>query len=421
MLLLFIAGITIVLGFLSGIYPALMISGFKPVNILKGSFTSGNKGVLLRRSLVTAQFTITLILVTGIIIIHSQMSYIQNKNLGYDKEGLLFLGVNGNTDVISGYESFKNELAGNSLVSGISVSNSIIVSGLGSGVSETIDIKGNPLQVNTARLRVDSNYINVYGLKLLAGRNFSRGSTTDTINSIIINESAVRKFGWENPGTAIGKPFIMGGKKGRIIGVVNDFHFNSLHENIQPLAIYPSQERFSRITVRTDVSNVSRSVEWITSVWKKHFPSALLDYNFLDKEIWEQYREEQRFSKIFSCFSLLSLLIACLGLYGLVSYAATQRVKEIGIRKILGASVRGIVVLLASDFLKLILLAFVIATPVAMYAMQGWLRDFVYRINIEWWMFASAGLLVIMVALITVSFKAIKAAIANPVKSLRAE
>jgi putative ABC transport system permease protein len=420
-LLLFIAGVTIVSGLLSGIYPALIISGFKPVNILKGSFSSGSKGALLRKSLVTTQFTITLVLITGIIIIHSQMAYIQHKDLGFKKEGLIFLKVNGNTDVINGYESFKNALAANPLISGMATSNSLIVSGLGSGVSETVDINGNPLQVSTARLRVDTGYLNVYGIKLLAGRNFSNPSNKDTIRPIILNESAAQKFGWKNPETAIGKVFTMGDQKGIVTGVVKDFHFNSLHEAIQPLAIYPVQDRFSRITISADVSNASHIITLITSAWKKYFPSALLDYDFLDKQIWEQYREEQRFSKIFSCFSLLSLLIACLGLYGLISYAASQKIKEIGIRKVLGASVQGIVMLLTKDFLKLVLLAFIIATPVAWYAMQSWLQDFAYRINIGWWMFFAAGLLVIFIALATVSFHAIKAAIANPVRSLRSE
>lgn len=420
-LLLFAAGVTIVLGLLSGIYPALIISGFKPVNILKGSFSSGSKGVLLRKSLVTAQFTITLVLITGIIVIYSQMSFMQHKDLGYKKEGLVFLKVNGNTDVIKGYESFKNALAASPLFSGISTSNSLIVSGLGSGVSETVDISGNPLQVNTARLRVDSNFLDVYGIKLLAGKNFTQVSTADTVEPIILNEYAVQKFGWKKPENAIGKPFSMGSEKGTIIGVVKDFHFNSLHEPIQPLAIYPLQDHFSRITIRANVSNASNVIALITSTWKKYFPSALLDYGFLDKQIQEQYQDEQRFSKIFSCFSLLSLLIACLGLYGLISYAASQRIKEIGIRKVLGASVKGIVMLLSKDFLKLVLLSFIIATPVALYAMQHWLQNFAYRIDIKWWMFAIAGALVIFIALATISFQSIKAAIANPVKSLRTE
>lgn len=423
-LLLFIAGVTVLLGLLSGIYPALVISGFRPVSILKGSFKTGSVGVLLRKSLVTAQFVITLVLMTGIVVIYSQMLYVQHKDLGYQKEGLITLKVNGNTDVIEGYSSFKNALLSTASISNIATSNSLIVSGLASGVSETIDLAGSPMQVSTARLRADENFLNVYGIRLLAGKNFNPNSANDSIRSIILNESALRKFGWQHPEAAIGKPFKMGGQKGVVTGVVKDFHFNSLHEAVQPLAIYPLSplnERFSRITVRADVSDAGRTLAGINSTWKKFFPSALFDYNFLDKQIWEQYQAEQRFTKIFSCFSLLSLLIASLGLYGLISYAASQKIKEIGIRKVLGASVQGIVILMTKDFLKLILLAFIIAIPIAWYAMQSWLQDFVYRINITWWMFTIAGATALVIALLTVSVRAIQAAVANPVKSLRTE
>ncbi|MBD0365595.1 MAG: ABC transporter permease [Flavisolibacter sp.] len=420
-LLLFLAGVAVLLGLLSGLYPALVISGFRPIGLLKGAFGSGSKGVLLRKALVTVQFVITLVLVAGIVVIHSQMDYIQHKDLGYNKDGLIYLRVNGNTDVIKGYESFRNALAANPLVKGITTSNSLIVSGLETGGAQTVDAGGNPLQVNTARLRVDSNYLKVYGIKLLAGNVFKSAFIGDSIRPIILNASAVRTFGWKAPENAIGKPFTMGTQKGQVIGVVQDFHFNSLHEGIQPLAIYPLENHFSRITVRVDVSDAGRSVALLNATWKKLFPSALFDYDFLDKQIWARYQDEQRFSKIFSCFSLLSLLIACLGLYGLIAYAASRRIKEIGIRKVLGASVRGIVVLLCKDFMKLVLLAFLIAVPIARYALNGWLQDFAYRINIGWWMFAVAGALVLLVAVLTVSFQAIRAALANPVQNLRTE
>jgi len=418
---LFMIGVTILLSSLSGMYPALIISAYKPVTIIKGSFNSGSKGVLLRQFLVTTQFVITLVLITGIIVIYSQMTYIQGKDLGYKKEGLITLKVNGNTDVINGYESFKNDLRTNPLISGIATSNSLIVSGLGSGVSQTVDSEGKPLQVNTARLRVDTTYLSVYGIKLLAGENMGKKSLLDTVQPVLINEAAVQQFGWKNPETAIGKPFNIGSTKGMITGVVKNFHFTSLHETIQPLAIYPAQDRFSRITIKADVSNTSRVMDLIAATWKKYFPAALLDYNFLDNQIRDQYKEEQRFSKIFSCFSILSLLIACLGLYGLISYAASRRTREIGIRKVLGSSVNGIVVLLTKDFLKLLVLALLIATPIAWYTMQNWLQDFAFRINISWWMLFASGVLVLFIALATVSFQAIKAAMANPVKNLRTE
>jgi putative ABC transport system permease protein len=261
----------------------------------------------------------------------------------------------------------------------------------------------------------------VHGIKLLAGENFGIHATTDSIRPVILNENAIKTFGWKNPATAIGKPFKMGGQLGKVIGVVKDFHFSTLQHFISPLAIYPSGERFSRITLKADVSNIPQTRAWLEKTWKRNFPSALLDYSFSEEVFEDQYRAEDKFSKIFLYFSILSLVIACLGLYGLISYTTSQKTKEIGIRKVLGASVSGIAAMLSGGFLKLVLLACVIAMPAAWYIMNKWLQDFAYRTHISWWMFVVAGLLVLLVALITVSFEAIKAAIANPVKSLRTE
>ena len=420
-LLLFLFSLTFFLGVLSGIYPAVILSAFKPAGILKGSFKSSAKGILLRKTLVVLQFVITIILVTGIVIIYSQMSFIKHKDLGYDKDALLYLRVNGNMDVIKGYAAFKNELKNNPLIYGIANSNSMIIGGLGSGGSETVDEKGNPLQVNTSRLRVDTNYLNVYGIKLLAGRSFTQPTANNSNREIILNEVAVRKFGWKNNETAIGKPFKMGDTKGVIIGVINDFHFNSLEQSIEPLAIYPLDDHFSRSTLRIDIKQADKVITFIENTWKKHFPSALFDYDFVSQDLKEQYLSEERFSKIFLYFSILSLMIACLGLYGLISYTVFQKTKEIGIRKVLGATANSIAAMLSGNFLNLVLMACFISVPIAWYGLNKWLQNFAYRISLSWWMFTAAGLLVLLIALITVSFQSVKAAIANPVKSLRTE
>ena len=417
----FLAVITFLTGILAGIYPAIILSGFRPAGILKGAFKSSEKGILLRRTLIVSQFTITIILITGVTIIYSQMSFIRQKDLGYNKDALLFLRVNGNTDVINGYEAFKNELESSSLVSGVATSNSMIIGGLSSGGSETVDKNGKPLQVNTSRLRVDRDYVNVYELKLIAGQNFNRHASEDSLRQIILNETAVKKFGWPSDEFAIGKPFKMGDQKGIVIGVINNFHFNSLEKAIEPLAIYPLDKRFSRITLKVDMGKANQALALVEARWKKHFPAALFDYDFVSQELKQQYVNDEKFSKIFLYFSVLSLLIASLGLYGLISYTIFQKTKEIGIRKVLGASANRIVAVLSGSFLKLVLLASFIAMPIAWYTMNQWLHGFAYRINLSWWMFGVAVVLVLFVAIVTTGSRAIKAAIANPVKSLRTE
>jgi putative ABC transport system permease protein len=420
-LLAFLLSVTILLGFLSGLYPAAVLSAFKPAVTLKGSFKSSDKGIQLRKTLVVLQFIITIVLMTGICVINSQMFFIKHKDLGYNKDALLFLRVNGNPDVIKGYSAFRDELITNPLISGVATSNSMITGGLGEGGSETVDNRGNPLQVNTARLRVDTDYFKVYGIQLLAGRNFSQSSRLDTIRQVIVNETAIKKIGWENNEAAIGKPFKMGNTKGVVIGVIKDFHFNSLDQSIEPLAIYPSDDHFSRITLNVDITKAGKVIAFIGNTWKKHFPSLLFDYNFVSQQIKEQYRSEERFSKIFLYFSLLSLLIACLGLYGLISYAIFQRTKEIGIRKVLGATAGRIAVMLSAGFVKLVLFAYLISIPIAWYIMNKWLQNFAYRVELAWWMFLVAGILVLIIALLTVSVQSIKAAIVNPIKNLRME
>jgi putative ABC transport system permease protein len=421
LLLFFLSGVSIFLGVLSGVYPAIILSAFKPGVVLKGSFKSSDKGILLRKTLVVSQFVITIILITGIVIIYSQMSFIKHKDLGFNKDALLFLKVHGNTDVIKGYDAFKNELKNNTLVSGITTSNSMIGSGLSTDVSETVDNNGATLQVNTSILRVDADYFDVYGIKTFAGKGFSRNAFQDTVRPIILNSMAVKMFGWKNNETAIGKPFKIGGQKGIVVGVTNDFHYNSLQQAIEPLTIYPLDGHFSRITLKVNVKKAGQVIALIENIWKKHFPSALFDYDFLSQQIKGKYQAEERFSKIFLYFSILSLLIACLGLYGLTSYTIFQKTKEIGIRKVLGATVSGIAAMLSGDFLKLVLLACFIAIPAAYWIMNAWLQNYPYRINISWWMFALASLLVVFIALFTISFQSVKAALANPVKSLRTE
>jgi putative ABC transport system permease protein len=420
LLLLFV--ITFVLGILSGIYPAILITAYKPAEVLKGKLTSASGGARLRKSLVVLQFTISIILIAGILVVNSQLSFIQHKDLGYKKDALLTLKTNGNTDIIENYEAFKNAVLSKPLVTGITTSNAILAGGLGNRGVTTVSGNGDRITSIIYNLKADENYINVYGMKMVAGRNFYSNITTDS-TSYIINEAAVKSFGWKNAEDAINKPFSATGKQGRVIGVVKDFHFNSLHQQVEPLVIMPlfTSQRFSQISVRVAMNDPQKAINWIADNWKKNFPSALLEYSFMDKKLNDQYIAEGRFSKFFLYFSILSLIIACLGLFGLTAFTVQQRIKEIGIRKVLGASVSGITAMLSTDFLKLVFVSAIIAVPVAWYVMNKWLQDFAYRINIEWWVFVVAGLAALLIALLTISFQSIKAAMANPMKSLRTE
>ena len=420
-LLLFLLGIAFLLGIISGIYPAVVLSAYKPVSVLKGSFVAGTRGVVLRQLLVVSQFVITIVLMIGVVVIYAQMTYVKHKNLGYDKEAMLFIRLNGNADVVANYGAFRNDVLASPFVRAVTASNSLILNGLDAGKAKTVDRDGKPYEVTTAKLQVDADYLNVHHIRLVAGRNFTSADTAQAVQPVIVNERAVNKLGWKSAESAIGKPFAVDGRPGSIIGVIGDFHFNSLQHVIEPLAIYPYDNYFSRITIKMNPTNVSQGITFIEKIWRRHFPVALFDYAFVDARLNDQYRLEERFSNVILTFSLLSILIACLGLFGLAAFTAEQRTKEIGVRKVLGASVSSIVTLLSKDFLKLVLIAIVIASPIAWYAMNHWLRDFAYKIAIDWWMFAGAGLLAVAIALLTVSFQSVKAALMNPVKSLRSE
>ncbi len=420
-LLVFLVGVTGLLGFLSGVYPAFVLSSFKPTTVLKGSFKSSTKGIWLRQSLVALQFVVTLVLISSIVVVYAQIDFIKHKNLGYDQSALLFIRLNGNADVIKGYEAFRNQLMSNPLITRMTTSRDLLINGLPDGAAQTVDQRNKPIQVNTARLEVGTDYLNVHGIKLLSGQNFTIRPSDEAVRPIILNETAVRKFGWPSSDHAIGKPFSIGDQPGNVVGVVRDFHFNSLQHGLEPLAIYPGDGYFSRITLKVDGKYVVQSVKLVEQTWKKHFPTAVFDFGFVDEQLAAQYRAEKQFLATASIFSVVSLLIACLGLYGLITHTTSQRVKEIGIRKVLGASVGGIVVLLSKDFLNLIAVASLVAIPVTWYATRAWLQNFAYRIEPDWWMFVGTVAVVLLTAWLTIGFQSIKAALANPVKSLRSE
>lgn len=407
-------------GLLSGLYPSLALSSFRTVNILKGQFRTGTTGVWLRKSLVVVQYAITVVLITGILVVQLQLHFIHEKDLGFDKDNLLVLKTNGDIEVVSGFEAFAAGLQASPLVRGLTRSNSMIAGGLGNAVAVSEDAKGKKLNATVYSLRVDHHYLEVYGMKLVAGRNFIEGNAADSAMGFIVNEATTRTYGYDDPNQALGKYFSYRGREGRIIGVVRDFHYSSLQQKIEPTCLYLLNGSFSRIAVRLNGS-MGANLTLVMRAWKKYFPNSVPDYEFAEDSLEDQYRAEQRFSAIFLVFSAVSLSIACLGLFALVSYSVESRTKEIGIRKVLGASVPSIVNMLSKEFLTLIVVACFIAGPVAYYFMQQWLQDFAYRIDLGAEVFMTAGGIALLVAMATVSIRAITSAVANPVDALRNE
>ncbi len=412
-----------VVGIISGIYPALFMSSFQPVKTLKGLFKVSGTSISFRKVLVVTQFAISIILIITTVVVFQQLRYMQNASLGYDKDHLITMAYNNQLN--DQYEAFRNTLLQNPNIKAVGRSSRIPTGRLLDGMGA--QVPGNdsmvPVKADIRFLATDYDFIPAYGIPLAAGRNFSRSYGTDTSN-FIINEAAVKAIGWKSNDRAVGKDFKYGQFSGHIIGVVKDFHFESLHEAITPLVFVlppPSQGFYNTISIKISGKNIASSLETIKDTWQKFLPQLPYQYSFFDENFAKLYDAEHKQETIFTTFACIAIIIACLGLFGLSAFAISQRVKEIGVRKVLGASTTTIVGLLSKDFLKLVLIAAVIAFPIAWYAMHNWLQDFAYRINIQWWVFIIAAIIAALIALITVGMQAIKAATANPVKSLRTE
>ena len=415
-LLFLLLGTGIVIGLLAGIYPAFILSAFKPIEVLKGRFATGAKGSMLRKSLVIAQFAISTALIIGTIIVYSQMQYMRNRDLGFNKDQILVIE---NED--DKKEAFQQLVARLPNVRSTSLSGSVPGSGYPGAYSEIENIKGDLQIANVDLYYVDFDYIPIYDIKMAAGRPFSREYKTDSNNAMILNEAAVKMLGYHSPAQAVGKRFKQWGHEGQIIGVIKDFHYKSLQTPIKPLSIRMDWHRLNFLSVKLNAAGVQSTIAAIEKQFKTVIPNRPFSYYFMDEFFDRQYRSEERFGKLFLNFAALAIFISCLGLLGLASYSTMQRTREIGIRKVMGASVSNIINLVSREFLKLVIISFFIAAPVAWYFMNKWLLDFAYRTQISWWIFAAAGTLALLIAVLTISFQAFKAAISNPVKSLRTE
>jgi len=420
LLLSLLAG-TIFLGSLSGLYPAAYLSSFQPVKVLKGSVQTGkNKGVL-RNILVVTQFSCAIFLIITTVFALRQLLYMKKRSTGFDREQIVTIPFDQGGD--RKFDALKKDLLQNTLVTSVTASQDILGSHLD---QSSIRFKGDgPMrELTSTRLIVDHDYLTTFKIQLIAGRNFSPERTAEG-REYIINESLAKELLKDNPrgnfSSLLGKQFGFD-SLGQIVGIAKDFNFNSLHHKIETMFMFSQADwGFNNMSVKINGSKPKEAIAFIQSVWRKNCPDIPFEYQFLDEHFEDIYRADSQISTIVGSLAILAIIISCLGLFGLASYSAEKRVKEVGIRKVLGASLDNIVLMLSRDFLKYVLIAIIIAWPLSWIAVHKWLQDYAYRVNISWWVFAIAGAVAMFIALVTVSFQAIKAAITNPVKSLRTE
>ena len=426
---LIILGAGVIIGMLAGIYPALILSGFQPIKVLKNMKLSGSAGGgWLRQGLVVIQFALSVLLIVSTTIVYRQTKYLNSADLGFNNDQIVYFQTRG--DVEQKLETFKDEIKRSPNV--LSVTSGYGLPGDAYAGDGVITFGADGQKDRSANVFLgDHDYVKTLGLRIVAGRDFSKDMSTDVREAFLINETAVKEWGYGTPEKALGQPIHWNEwipqdtanpiKKGKIVGVVADFHYKSLHEKVTPSVIQIYPQVLFKVAVKLKTADIRNTIAHINNVWNKFSPGYPLDYKFMDETYGAMYKAESKLSDLLWIFTVMAIIVGCMGLFGLAAFSAEQRTKELGIRKVLGANTLNIVGLLSKNFLVLVIISAVIAFPIAWWAMNNWLEDFPYRVNISWWIFGIAIVAALAVALLTVSFQAIKAALANPVKSLRTE
>ena len=417
-----LASLILVTGFVAGSYPAFYLSAFEAIKVIKGNFTNKVSATSIRKGLVVFQFVLSIVLIIGIIVIYSQLNYIKNKDLGFDKgQRLVFSFYTGDTQ--NKMPAFTNDLRQLSEVKNVTSANNYLSQFVAQDHG-LYPVGGNmATSIDAQNITTDEHFVKTNGIKIISGRDFM---VHDSLR-VLINETLAKRLGF-TPQTAVGQRLFTQYPPNPITyvvvaGVMKDFNYSSLHGEVKPFMLVYSRNAgdFNTIIASTDSKDYKGLLSKIETIWHKNLSSVPFEYAFLDAEVQKQYETEITLSQIINSFTMMAIIISCLGLFGLAAFSAEQRQKEIGIRKVLGASVSGIVGLLSKDFLILIIIAMIIASPLAWYGMHKWLEGFAYKVSISWWMFGLAGIMAVIIALLTISFQAIKAALANPVRSLKAE
>ena len=420
-LILGLLSIIVVISLAAGSYPALFLSSFQPATVLKGSFKADGKHQWFRSALVVVQFTISIALLVSMGVVYNQLEFVRSKELGFNKDNIAVLPVSPN--IVSNYDNIRQRLLDQPGIDDVSMQSRVPSGRLLDSNNATAEVNGELINVNfrIADIHVSHNFLDIFNMELAAGRNFDINLASDSSQAFVLNEEAITQLGYSSNEEAIGKTFNYGNRQGFITGVVKNFHFESLHQSIAPIVFMISNGRNNSIAVKFKEAAREETIAYLRDQWATLRPNFPFTYSLVEDQFDQQYTNEQRLGQIFSYFAILAIVIGALGLFGLASFTTQQRVKEIGVRKVLGASVLQVVSLLASNFAKLVFVAFLIATPIAYFGMNQWLGSFAYHIEISAWVFVIGGVAALTVAMLTISWQSIRAATANPVDSLRSE